>query len=305
MRILEAIEAVAAEYRRLMATKRAENGSATLVLETLASIVRERGGAEAQELCASIRNRLLPTDPLKLEWNVFRLFNLEYNEPRWTQWLANLLRVDSGGTCARIAWKAFGAAVANSLEARGATAQDGMELATAADWRGAADQEPNVESEVYEHGLGRVDMVIEAGPLLAIVENKIREGWHDREGAPPQHECYRRFLRRRMAQRSPNDKGSLIVLGWREDFGEQVPGDYVFVTWRNLAQWLRVELRAEDISLTAIRSLELYPLFLTLVSLEQDLFGFPCLAETKHFGWRDLPVLQGVLDYLAEVEHAS
>src|SRR5271157_4668098 len=192
-RILEALEAVAAEYRTLMGTKRAENGSVTLVLETLARIVRERGGAEAQELCASIRNRLLPIDPLKLEWNVFRLFNLEYNEPRWTQWLASLLRVQGGGMCARIAWKAFCGAVANSLEAGGAIAQNGTRLATAADWRGATNQEFDVKPEVYEHELGRVDLVIEAGPLLAIVENKIREGWHNREGAEPQHACYRKF----------------------------------------------------------------------------------------------------------------
>jgi hypothetical protein len=60
-----------------------------------------------RQLTARISKKLLPVDPLRQSWNVFRLFELEHDEGRWMQWLASILRAENGAWCARVAWSAF------------------------------------------------------------------------------------------------------------------------------------------------------------------------------------------------------
>src|SRR5213078_242131 len=99
---------------------------------------------------------LLPADPLRQTWNVFRMFGIEYKETRWTQWLAAILRHDNGSRCARIAWGAFCDAVARRAEIR--TPSGSLCLADHAHWRTVAREIPRVEDEVPDGKLGQLDL---------------------------------------------------------------------------------------------------------------------------------------------------
>ena len=157
-----------------------------------------------RQLTARINKNLLPVDPLRQSWNVFRLFELEHDEPRWMQWLASILCADNGAWCARVAWSAFCDAVA-----RGA--------ANPSDWEDAVTDVPEIAAD---------------------------------------------------------DTGLTITCA--NLVGVRVPADKI--VWRDLGQALRRALAREwsDDPNTVI---ELWPIILTLVSIEQDLLDLE-LAPT-------------------------
>jgi hypothetical protein len=95
---------------------------------------------------------LLPVEPFHQAWNEFRLFDVEYEETRWTQWLAAISRPGNGEFFARVAWTAFCDAVARRISI--ARPAGGANLAIAAGWIGAAAQVPHVEDEVAAGALG-------------------------------------------------------------------------------------------------------------------------------------------------------
>jgi hypothetical protein len=299
---IRAIEAVAAEYRRSLSLP--ESARSTVVaLENLARKVQELSGAEAERLKAEILNLVLPVDPLRLEWNVFRLFALGYSETRWTQWMASLIDDSNGAISAQPAWMALCQAIVRRIELRNPTPRDGMRLACAEDWRLAWGQKVKVIPEDTEYGLGRVDLWLDAGSLLAVIEIKLWEHWHDRSGEAPQADRYREILRRRL-QGKPDRMGSLVLLTCHEDLqpDEDFPQDYIYVTWREVAQALRNQLRlACSLQPGVLPSVELYPLFLTLVSLEQDVLGLRSdLLHRADLSWRELGPMTELSNYLEE-----
>src|ERR1041385_1679628 len=76
-------------------------------IRTVAGRVKASYAEEIGQLNARIDALLLPVDPLRQTWNVFRLFDIEYRETRWTQWFAGILRPENGQRCSRLAWSAF------------------------------------------------------------------------------------------------------------------------------------------------------------------------------------------------------
>jgi hypothetical protein len=171
-------------------------------------------------LTTRINTKLLPVDPLRQSWNVFRLFELEHDEARWMQWLASILRAENGAWCARVAWSAF-------CDAAGRRVDD------TSDWENAATDVPEIEDDA-------AGLTITCANLVAV----------------------------------------------------RVAADDI--VWRDLGQALRRALAREwsDDPNTVI---ELWPIILTLVSIEQDLLDLE-LAPTH----RVLPKLAELAAYLEE-----
>lgn len=159
------------DYR---ADSRADAQRGLDAIHRVASIVRATYAEETASLNARIAKCLLPVEPFRQAWNVFRLLDVEYDETRWTQWLAAVFRRENGELCARVAWSAFCDAVARTMSIAPPTG--GANLATAADWIGAAAEVPDVQDEVAAGALGRLDLLFTAPSLVAAVENKL---WAD------------------------------------------------------------------------------------------------------------------------------
>lgn len=224
---------------------------------------------ELGELRARIEVCLLPVDPLHQTWNVFRLFGVEYEETRWTQWLAAILRPENGARCSRVAWAAFCDAVARRAALLPPAGTDN--IADHGHWTTIAAEVPAVEDEVSDGDLGRLDMLFTTTGIVAAVENKLWANWHDGPTAP-QADRYREIARNRLAGDTHRRLG-LVLLSQREGLKRgDYPPDYVHVRWSDLGQSLRRALRREW-SADQGTIIELWPIVLTLVSIEQDLLG--------------------------------
>jgi hypothetical protein len=238
-------------------------------IQRVASMVRSHYDEETISLNARIARCLLPVEPFHQAWNVFRLFDVEYEETRWTQWLAAILRHENGPECARVAWRAFCDAVA--LRIGTAPPSGGANLAGAGDWSHAAAAVPHVEDEVAAGDLGQLDLLFTTPGLVAAVENKLWADWHDGVKAP-QADRYRQIAVDRLAG-DPVRRLGLILLSQRAGLeAGDYPADYVHVAWRDLGQALRRALRAAWTNDTQT-VIALWPIVLTLVSIEQDLLG--------------------------------
>jgi hypothetical protein len=233
--------------------------------------IAERVNASFDEELAHLNRRieacLLPVDPLRQTWNVFRLFDIERAEIRWTQWFAAILRPKNGKRCSHVAWGAFCAAVARRAELR--PPSGASNLASYVHWNEIASEAPEVEDEVLEKGLGQLDMLVTTPSIVAAVENKLWAHWHDGSKAP-QADRYRTIANKRLVGDTHRRLG-LVLLSQRERLkSSDYPADYIHVSWRDLGQEFRRAL-AREWSSEQQTVLELWPLILTLVSIEQDL----------------------------------
>lgn len=240
-------------------------------IRAVADRVRSSYEQELGEHRARINASLLPVDPLAQSWNVFRAFGVEYKETSWTQWLAAILRRENGERCARVAWGAFCDAVARRAELMPPTGEPN--LADLAHWRTIAVEVPEVEAEVPDGKLGRLDMLVETPSIVAAVENKLWADWHDGPNQP-QADRYRKIAKNRLGDDTHRRLG-LVLLSQRAGLKPgDYPKDYIHVRWTDLGQSLRRALRREWSVGHQSTLIELWPIVLTLVSIEQDLLGY-------------------------------
>jgi hypothetical protein len=256
---------VCGAVRNQRAQDRAVAQRRVATLRRLGAQVRASHEEMLADITARIEARLLPVDPLRQTWNAFRMFDLEYEEIRWTQWFAGLLRPANGERCARVAWRAFCEAVAERAEL--APPAGDSNPADHHCWHKAAEETPLVHDEVWDSQLGILDLLFMTPSLTAAVENKLWSGWHDGSKAP-QADRYRELANKR---RIGDARLGLVLLSERKGMKlGDYPPDYVHVSWRDVGRALRRALRHEwtDDQQCAI---ELWPIILTLVSIEQDL----------------------------------
>jgi hypothetical protein len=240
------------------------------------------------------RSKLRPMDPLDLQWNVFRLFHKQSSEVYWSRWLTNLLRPEHGARCAGLVWRSFCSAVAASGEAvphapaAGEAVPSGR-LARSRDWLSASTQQPGeIHGEYHVTGLGAVDVVVSTSSVLAVIENKLWEGWHDWKPAPGelsrQADRYRQLGLNRLQE--GQRLGLVVITASDEDspFTRAVPPDWICVRWEAIGVALRRELRLElEGAGDARQVLELWPALLTLVSIEQDIMGLELPGSSSPF----------------------
>lgn len=320
-RILEAIDLVACLERDRVAREIIEQGAAAARISAIGANIRSHDLEQRRILRERVVGRLLLRDlePLHSRANPFRAFDIAYDEPRWTQWLAFLLRPESGPTGRGLVWSALCESVARAWEQREskplppkARHGDGPSLATAATWRAAKAVRPEVQDEFAVKGLGQIDLLILADGLCAGLENKLWEGWHDGPDEP-QADRYRKLVLKQAVEAKASHVG-LVLLSCRTDLvpqgeGERqsvdgYPDDYIYVTWREFAQNLRRELRALAVPSTGV-PLAWWPATATLVSLEQDLLSLPAAEALARDSLPTLHALSQLNHYLqgAEDEH--
>ncbi len=247
------------------------------MLRKVAERVKASYEEEVKALNVRIDACLLPVEPLRLAWNVFRLFDVEHEEIRWTQWFAAILRPESGERCARVAWRAFCEAVARRAALIAPSGDS--DPPDQHHWRDIVALEvPTVEDEVSDGDLGTLDLLITTPSIVAAVENKLWADWHDGLKAP-QADRYRKIAQKRLAG-EPGRRLGLVLLSQRQGVKPgDYPSDYVHVSWRDVGWALRDALRREwsNDQQTAI---DLWPIILTLVSIEQDLLGLSVMPST-------------------------
>lgn len=266
-RILAAIAAMRTAIDRQRDHDRIAEHRQVAAIRAVADRVRSSYKQELSELRARIDASLLPVDPLHQSWNVFRAFGVEYKETSWTQWLAAVLRQENGERCARVAWGAFCDAVAR--RAALVPPSGDPNLADRAHWIAIAAEVPEVEDEVPDGDLGRLDMLIRTPSIVAAVENKLWADWHD---GPKRRQAdrYRDIAKNRLVDDTHRRLG-LVLLSERAGLKPgDYPQDYIHVRWTDLGQSLRRALRQEW-SADQRSVIELWPIVLTLVSIEQDL----------------------------------
>jgi PD-(D/E)XK nuclease superfamily protein len=268
--LLAAISSTCEVVRQQRARDRSAEQRRVALVRAAAERVKALYGEELSTLKARIDACLLPVEPLRLAWNVFRLFDLEHEETRWTQWFAAILRPENGERCSRVAWGAFCAAVAHRAEILSPSGDSNP--ADQHHWRDIVSEEvPKVEDEVSDGDLGTLDLLFTTSSIVAAVENKLWADWHDGAKAP-QADRYRDLAKKRLVGDDHRRLG-LVLLSQRRGLKPgDYPSDYIHVSWRDVGWALRDALRREwsDDQRSVI---ELWPIVLTLVSIEQDLLG--------------------------------
>jgi len=274
----------------------------------MAEICRTMGDRSAAEYLEILRaRRIQSVDPSEIDWNVFRLFDIEYAEVRWTQWLASTMRPENGPALAALTWMAFCEAVCLAIVGLSPEERASLsELASIQDWKKTTQDSTSmrtVEDEAFEGELGRIDIVVETQTLVAVIENKIRAGWHDAEDRERQAVRYRKAGRRRVL--GTTRRLGLVVLTNRDDFVlDPEDRDFVLVRYRDLGRILRRHLKKTlRNTASAEELLGLWPALLTLKSIEEDLLGLPTQVLRKKpedVGWRNLPDLRELMQYSGE-----
>ena len=263
--------------------------------EDVAQVVRRLGGAVAERLSNELSSFPIH-DPLRMTWNPMRMLDRQDDEPAWTRWLANLFRLPMAGT---IAWSCFCKTVAASIESQ--TVENGEWLATPTDWMAAAEVAIQPHCILTERATGDggfMDITVESGKLLVVVENKLWEGWHDRPDIS--QDCsYKRWARRAT---TGDQRVGLVYLSAYEADQEVQRRDWAFITWAKLAQALRRALRGRFQESPIQEALA--PLWHTIAGVEQDLLGFRLDALMQDFSkgasWRRLDVLARITNHLEE-----
>lgn len=305
--MLAAIRQLADAWKREL-QKPNDDAEQIAALRRVAGVVSAWAPSEAARLLKQANGLFMPErDPFTSRRNVFGMFNLEYVEPRWTQWLRGLLDPAMGGETSRIAWKALCRAIEAS-ESQAAqdcggdvsAAEKEIHLAGRQDWQEAASDEPKVQAEVSGGPLGRIDLLAFTPKLVVGIEMKLWEGWHDGEGEK-QADRYRKLVKRAAARKSKPGFGLVVLACWDESQREKhgVPDDYVFVHWRSFAQALRRGLQAAPTTTE-----DMWPVMATLVSIEQDLLELvpPPPRNELDADIRGVARLERVVRYLEEVQ---
>jgi hypothetical protein len=274
-------------------------------IEHVALVVRGGCSATVEAALAAIDEALLrPIDPSALEWTVFRLFDSEDLETRWTTWLASILSPEHGQELSALVWRSLCDAVVRHGTLPVPCNQSDR-LATRNDWREAREtilKHGSVDRELADSsGLGRLDIAIDAPGIFVVLENKLDAGWSDR-GGERQVVRYRQFG---LTRRSPCQKLGLVLLTKNADFAlDDDCRDYVRITYRDLARALRQNLRA-TVPASMTSALALAPALLTIAAIEQDLLGLDIARSrrsARHRPIRSLALLDKILAHLREDE---
>jgi len=306
--ILNAIEEVAriVRERKVEAdTHPFESQKVLKAIDEIAFTVRTKGQEAGERLLDEIlRAKLKPIDPFDLKWNIFKLFNIEYTETQWTQWLAAILDPQNGERLAQIVWRSFCDAVVATDEPEPEDDREKGLLALHSDWEKA--EKPSgggcVQFESSDPELGRLDIAVDSPNIYVIIENKIEADWSNRIGEESQAERYRKIGLKRLEKRTGRRLG-LVLLTEHEELEREkdYPKDYLHLTYRGLGQALRKKLNNElNEKSTAQDLLELWPALLTLVSIEQGLLQIDpsVLKKKKPLEWKDLDSLNEITAYL-------
>lgn len=298
-RMLAAIAAMRTVIHRHIVTRDDDNHRRINAIRSIAEHVKSSYTEETARLRIQIEQRLLPIDPLRQTWNVFRLFDLEYKETHWTRWLTGILAPNNGLRCSQVAWRALCETASRQASLLPPVGLDN--LASAAHWAAAATEVPQVECEVSDPEFGRLDILVTTHSLVAAIENKLWAHWHDGPNGP-QADRYRTLAQKRLVGGSARRLG-LLLLSQRSGLthGRDYSSDYIHVSWRGLGQALRCGLRREWSS-DQDYLVALWPIVLTLVSIEQDLLELvldtkPTEVATIHQA-RVLRELAQVAEYL-------
>jgi hypothetical protein len=295
-RILAAIAAMRTAIDQQRGDDRVAEQRRVEAIRAVADRVRSSYEQELGELRARINASLLSVDPLRETWNVFRAFGVERDETSWTQWLATILRQENGERCARVAWGAFCDAVAR--RATLVPPSGDSNLADHAHWAAIAGEVPMVKDEVSAGDLGRLDMLVETPSIVAAVENKLWADWHDGPKRP-QADRYRDIAKSRLGGDTHRRLG-LVLLSERHGLKPgDYPNDYIHVRWTDLGQSLRRALRREW-SAEQRTILDLWPIVLTLVSIERDLLGHALTHDPATNRNAVLKALSELATYLEE-----
>ncbi|MEJ7602897.1 MAG: hypothetical protein WKG01_33725 [Kofleriaceae bacterium] len=255
-RLLAAISAVETAMRQQTERDRARHQLRIDAIHAIAERVNASYASELAQLNARIEARLLPVEPFRQSWNVFRVFEVEHQRARWTQWLGALLGPEHGSRCARVAWTAFCDAAARRAAKLPSVGSSG--LADASHWEAVAEEVPAVEHEA-------ADLLVTCPSMVITIEVRLSDASHTPAAAG------RAIAENRLSINTQRRLG-LVLLTPLEGL-EHEPADYIQVSWRDLGQALRRALRNEW-SYEQQAVVDLWPIILTLVSIEQDLLDF-------------------------------
>ena len=255
-RLLAAISAVEAAVRQQTERDRARHQLRIDAIHAIAERVNASYADELAALNARIETRLLPVEPFRQSWNLFRVFEVEHQRARWTQWLGALLHPENGSRCARVAWAAFCDAVARRATKLPSVGSTG--LADASHWEAVAEEVPAVEHE-------GADLLVTCPSMVITIETRLADAT-----SVPAAAC-RAVAEERLSINTSRRLG--LVLLAPLDGLEPEPADYIQVSWRDLGQALRRALRGEW-SYEQQAVVDLWPIILTLVTIEQDLLDF-------------------------------
>jgi len=244
-------------------------------------------------------NRLVPLDPMDLQWNIFQLFGVEDNEVRWTQWLAGILRPESGQRLSALSWQALCDALARSGSVNVMEPWQEGRLITSDHWKHFGDMELQREAVQPEYevaDLGQADLLIETSGLVLIIENKLWSGW----SGETQADRYRNIIKEKIEGHSGKSIGLVLLAVKPEEYDP--PDDYFRLSYQRLALALRRQIRLSHLEAGDTKVLmELWPAFLTVTAIERELleidWGLLCGGKP------DISRIIGMtklLDYLQE-----
>lgn len=229
-----------------------EQAASAEAVRNLGAFVREhKAEAAAAHFDTVRRSRLAPVDPMALEHDVFTLMNRAKREVSWTQWLAGLLRPENGRLVAELTWRALcDAILRRGFADRGDEPASQHVLASAEDWARAAKMPPatgevlDEEPTFLRRPSGRLrkgipDITIATPALYVILEIKLRGDFNLSERDVDQPTFYREIGLHHVARRPGQRLGLLALAAARLD----AAGDYISLTWGELAQSMRRELR--------------------------------------------------------------
>lgn len=300
--VIDAIKRVASTARLARRNVDASRREMEQALGDIARLIRTTGNARARELATILkRTALRPVEPRDLEWNIFELFGLEWDEPAWTHWFAQVLNPAHGADLASLFWRSL---CRSAREALGR--KEAVKESEATQWSSSALSPPGlggVHAEFAYPGKGIVDLYIETSDSIVIVENKLWEDWHDWVDGSKQADRYRDIAASMSGQRRLPYR--LVLLSARDDLeyvegtspGEfQVPSDYLWISYAQLVRALRVELATPVPSGQVLR---FWPAFLTVNAIEGCVLGlYPPTPETAT--WHDLSQLTRAISLTQE-----
>lgn len=202
-------------------------------------------------------------DPLNFRWSVFNITGVAYKETRWTKWLASCFDGRNGERVARLFWRAL----CRSVSYSSSTERVVENILSAEDWEEMAEDEPPQDVKPEEPiEKGRLDIVFMNPKKLIVLENKLESP----ESGEGQFDKYAEWARKEAKGR----KIGLVLLS-KEQWNEKLPEGYINITYEIFGGFLRAELREHFVHITKdSEKLYLWPVIMTLVSIEQDLYEF-------------------------------
>lgn len=238
--------------------------------ERVAAIVRDHALSSVSELSRRYEQLRLPSpDPLEIAWDPFAMFDSATDERAWTEWLGSLLQ--SSSRSREAVWDALLDVVLAQVVSDDAI--NGMERERlVAAIRGAHDvRKLKVTVEAPTMDGGFLDLIIDTPGLVVGIENKLWEGWHDRENNP-QDSSYRRWI-----LATSGGVPSIAVFLSAYEAGEAIRrAGWCFTCWGDVALALRRRLRALWSGTPPTEpgvAIELAPALCTVAAIERHLLG--------------------------------